>query len=219
MNRWMGFAGLYCCHNIHSRTCCESVCFHFSCLLSLYVVISFHSHVALLVILIYWAHDYVTILPLQGLVMSILIIMVDLQRLVSIDIHTHSLVIIIHFSLSFVMSTASSASSSASSSSSCAICFGELADESPVVLQPCGHSLFHLFCIREWLNINSKCPLCRCEDVSIEFEVERLGPWWMHDDRIMFVVYWKGYSTPTIEYMSSLLPHAAVLVDEAMFSC
>ena len=47
-----------------------------------------------------------------------------------------------------------------SNNTECVICLEPLASGGDFVLQPCRH-VFHNHCIREWLNENSVCPLCR----------------------------------------------------------
>ncbi len=44
----------------------------------------------------------------------------------------------------------------------CAVCYVGFEDGDALKVLPCGHSQFHLGCIRTWLERSPTCPLCRC---------------------------------------------------------
>ena len=44
----------------------------------------------------------------------------------------------------------------------CAVCYVGFEDGDALKVLPCGHSQFHLGCIRTWLQRSPTCPLCRC---------------------------------------------------------
>merc|ERR1712232_1410144 len=41
----------------------------------------------------------------------------------------------------------------------CVICLGDYKANEEVLFLPCAHS-FHKGCVRQWLNVSHKCPLC-----------------------------------------------------------
>uniref|UniRef100_A0A7S2QW03 RING-type domain-containing protein n=1 Tax=Lessardia elongata TaxID=210733 RepID=A0A7S2QW03_9DINO len=41
----------------------------------------------------------------------------------------------------------------------CVICLGDYEPNEEVVFLPCAHS-FHKGCVRQWLSVSTKCPLC-----------------------------------------------------------
>lgn len=50
----------------------------------------------------------------------------------------------------------------AARSDECAVCYVGFEDGDALKVLPCGHSQFHLGCIRTWLQRSPTCPLCRC---------------------------------------------------------
>ena len=50
-------------------------------------------------------------------------------------------------------------------SEDCTICFAPLMDGDRVGVLPCNH-LFHVDCLKEWLQRRNVCPLCQSQDIA-----------------------------------------------------
>lgn len=48
----------------------------------------------------------------------------------------------------------------------CIICMVDLEDGDRIGVLPCGHDIFHVSCLKQWLRQSNMCPLCKQEGVA-----------------------------------------------------